>query len=118
MISPEEAKAAAEKVVREHESDLLSNPFCVVCVTAWPCEALTQARNVLALHTLLLEFVASLTLCDHMGDVGNDIVEVLGRLGVEYEDDGSGENWGDLPKLLHGMGIKTLVGTDVWHEGE
>ena len=47
---------------------------------------------------LLLQFVASLTLCDHMGDVSNDVDIVLKRLGVEppeeimYDED----PWGAL----------------------
>lgn len=53
-ISPEEAKAAAMEVERTHVPRHQAGGFYVVCDgciqrLVWPCEALTQARNVLAL---------------------------------------------------------------------
>lgn len=56
---------------------------------------------------LLIKFVASLTLCEHMGDVADDIETVLDLLGLELE-------WEDLDELrekLHKMGVTTLYGT-------
>lgn len=63
---------------------------------------------------LLLKFIASLTLCDHMGDVSNDVTEVLKFLGLEIEWD----EWSDLGNALAKMGITTLNGTDLTPEGE
>lgn len=62
---------------------------------------------------LLLQLIGSLTLCDHMGDVSNDVVDVLDRMGIDW-----GDCWEDVPKLLHGMGITTLVGTPLWSPEE
>lgn len=54
---------------------------------------------------LILNFISSLCLCDHMGDVGDDIVEVLEKLGLEYL------TWDELSDLRRGlveMGFKGL----------
>ena len=56
--------------------------------------------------TILLQFLASLTLCDHMGDVSNDVVDVLEKIGVEIEWD----EWDELGNALGKMGITTLNG--------
>lgn len=53
---------------------------------------------------LLLKFIHSLTVCDHMGDVADDIDAVLKRMGEKIE-------WGDLYQLGQEMekrGIPTL----------
>jgi len=57
--------------------------------------------------TLLLQFIASLTLCDHMGDVSNDVGLVLKKLNLKIEWD----EWGELGRALSDMGVTTLVGT-------
>lgn len=65
-------------------------------------------------RTLLLQLIASLTLCDHMGDVSNDVDHVLRRLGIAVEEDddrGSG-----IARALHALGITTLVGTSIGGE--
>lgn len=57
---------------------------------------------------LFLQFLASLTLCDHMGDVANDIEQVLGIAGIDLGE------WGDLNELhdrLAERGITTLYDT-------
>jgi len=64
-------------------------------------EAAQESRD------LLLSFIASLTLCDHMGDVCDDVDEVLKRLG-EQED---WDEWVDLQRNLAKKGVKTLWGT-------
>ena len=56
---------------------------------------------------ILLQFIASLTLCEHMGDVSNDIDKVFDMLEINIE-------WSDLDELykeLGKMGITTLHGT-------
>lgn len=56
---------------------------------------------------LLMTFIASLTLCDNMGEVVDDIAEVLKRLGEDIE-------WSDFDELrrqLGARGVKTLYGT-------
>jgi fibrillarin-like rRNA methylase len=58
---------------------------------------------------LLLQFIGSLTLADHMGDVSNDVSDVLERMGVEIEWD----EWEDLRSKLGAMGITTLHGTSL-----
>ena len=68
-------------------------------------------------RTLLLRFIASLTLCDHMGDVYGDIDKVLDTLGIEYEDDDAGD-MEPIARKLHEMGITTLYGTQCWHPPE
>lgn len=63
-------------------------------------------------RTLLLQFIGSLTLCDHMGDVSDDVAKVLDIMGLDIEWD----EWDDLGKALSEMGITTLYGTELWHE--
>lgn len=58
----------------------------------------------------VLKFVASLSLCDHMGDVGGDVDKALKELGVGIDFD----DWSELRKALHGMGVTTMFGTTVW----
>ena len=62
-----------------------------------------------AYHNLLLSFIASMTLCDHMGDVGSDVTFVLRQLGMEIE----WNEWWELGDELDKMGIKTLYGTSL-----
>lgn len=59
---------------------------------------------------LLLNFIGSLTLCDHMGDVSNDVNEVLEQMGLNIE----WEDWPDLAKELHAMGAETVWGTALY----
>jgi hypothetical protein len=59
------------------------------------------------LRTLLLQFLGSLTLCDHMGDVSDDMDVVMKQLdlGIEWDD------LGTLGDALGKLGITTLYGT-------
>lgn len=60
-------------------------------------------------RTLLLAFIASLTLADHMGDVSNEVEEVLRCLGLKIE-------WDEMHELgtaLGKMGVTTLYGSDL-----
>lgn len=59
---------------------------------------------------MILSLVASATLCDHMGDMWNDLNFVLKEMG---EDDLL-EEFDELPKKLHLRGIKTVYGSEVW----
>lgn len=61
------------------------------------------------LHNLILSFVASFTLCDHIGDVGNEIGTLLARLGYDWEWDDEHDLFEHLAKL----GVKTLNGTSL-----
>jgi hypothetical protein len=63
-----------------------------------------------AYRDLLLSFIGDLTLADHMGDVSNDITQVLKRLGIDIEWD----ELNDLRKQLGKMGVKTLYGTTLY----
>jgi hypothetical protein len=59
--------------------------------------------------SLLLQFIASLTIADHLGDVAEDIRVVLDRLGIDVE-------WDDLSDLgteLGLLGVTTLHGTSL-----
>lgn len=66
------------------------------------------------LRKLLLQFIASLTLADHMGDVGNDVAVVLKRLGFNWDWD----DFDDLAKHLRREGITTLYGTEIGNDDE
>ena len=57
---------------------------------------------------LLLSFIWTLTLADHMGDVLDDIDSVLGRLGINIQWDDAD----DLRTKLTEMGIGSLYGDD------
>jgi hypothetical protein len=58
---------------------------------------------------LLLQLIASLTLCDHQGDVADVINSALKKVGLELEWD----TWSDLRHKLHELGITTLHGTTI-----
>lgn len=58
---------------------------------------------------ILLSFIASLTLCDHMGDVGDDIEKVLKLMGEDIAFD----DLRDLADALGARGVKTLYRTDL-----
>ena len=63
--------------------------------------------------TLLLQFIASLTLAEHIGDVSEEIDEVLkrvGRIDLLYED------MSDLRTALGKEGVTTLYGTELTGE--
>ena len=64
-------------------------------------------------RTLLLQFIGSLTLADHLGDVSNDIDAVLKRLGLDIE----WHELSDLGKRLGEMGVTTLYGTILRDDG-
>lgn len=64
---------------------------------------------------LILSFIGSLTLSDHLGDVCNDVDHVLRLLGrkniiKEWEESDSGD-LSALGTVLGKHGIKTLYGT-------
>lgn len=64
---------------------------------------------------ILLSLCGSLTLCDHMGDVADDVYEALKRAGVTVEDDGG--DWNEtVANTLHKMGVKTLYDTELSSE--
>lgn len=58
-------------------------------------------------RTILLSLIGSLTLCDHMGDVSNDVQEALDQIGLKIEWD----EWHELGAALGKMGVTTLLGT-------
>ncbi len=58
---------------------------------------------------ILLQLIASLTLCDHMGDVSNDMQRALELAGVAVDWDDEDE----LRAALHAMGVTTLYGTSL-----
>jgi hypothetical protein len=61
---------------------------------------------------VLLRLVGSLTLCDHMGDVGEAIETALRLIGLNIDWD----EWTDLRRELGKMGITTLHGTSLADE--
>ena len=63
-------------------------------------------------RALVLSLIGSLTLCDHMGDVSNDVQAVLDRLGINIE----WYEWHDLGDALGRMGVTTLYGTSLVDE--
>lgn len=61
------------------------------------------------LKGLILQFAASCTLADHIGDVANDLDTLLKRIGFNQE-------WSDFEELhdiLAAMKIRTLNGTEL-----
>ena len=73
-----------------------------------------QTPAAIDYRAILLQLIGSLTLCDHMGDVSNDVSTVLERIGLDIEWD----EWDELGKALHEMGVTTLVGTELWNEDD
>ena len=65
-------------------------------------------------ESLILKFIGSLCLADHLGDVGEDVQEVLKQIGHEPEWD----DFSDLMKWLHKRGVTTLHGTTLGDEEE
>ena len=65
---------------------------------------------------MLLQLCGSLTLCDHMGDVSNDVLEVLTRLGMP--ESVLNAEWEEVGKELGKLGVTTLYGTKLYHEDE
>ena len=64
---------------------------------------------------LLLALIASLTLDDHLGDVGDDVAKVLKELGIEVpENDGDWQE--DVADELARRGVKTLYGTPLGND--
>jgi len=66
---------------------------------------------------LLLKLLASLTLCDHEGDIWDDVntvLEVLGMKHIGYE----AECFGDLGADFAKEGITTIYGTFLGDEDE
>ena len=75
------------------------------CDMKWECSKCTE--------DILLSLIASLTLCDHMRDVANDVKMALKRAGITVE-------WEDLYELrlaLGRMGISTLSGVKLSTDG-
>lgn len=60
-------------------------------------------------EAILKGLIASLTLCDHMGDVSNDVADALERMGLWIAWD----DWPDLQKALGKLGWRTLNGTSL-----
>jgi len=60
-------------------------------------------------RTLILKFAASFTLADHIGDVADDLHELLKMIGVKDKWRGQAE----LGAILANMGITTLYNTSI-----
>ena len=58
---------------------------------------------------ILLSLIASLSLDDHMGDVSNSVSEALKQAEIEIE----WEDWEELQRGLHALGIETLWDTSL-----
>lgn len=77
-------------------------------------KSIKAPRTVEDYRALILAFVGSLTLADHMGDVSNDVEQVLKLLGVKIE----WYEWGELGSALGKMGVTTLYGTSLSDDDE
>jgi hypothetical protein len=66
-------------------------------------------------RTLLLQLCASLTLCDHLGDVLDDVLFVLRALEMEPAE---WDDLADIGRALGQQGITTLYGTSLGEEDE
>jgi len=70
---------------------------------------------------VLLNLLGSLCLCDHMGDVSDDVEKALEQAGMDdvLEEIAEGENFfSDLAKSLHKRGATTLYGTALQDDEE
>lgn len=65
-------------------------------------------------QALVLQFLASLTLCDHLGDAWNDARLLAEKVGIDWLDD----NWDDdeIRDALAKRGVTTLQGTSLADE--
>lgn len=91
-------------------------------------EAEARAREIADAHNekpghrdLLLKLIASLTLCDHMGDVSSAVGSALERMGIAYgpKEDEEEDDWGvEVRRAMHKLGVTTLHGTDIGEEEE
>lgn len=62
---------------------------------------------------LILKLIASLTLADHIGDVGDDAIFVMKRLGIEIEIEDC-ESWQTgVRRSLAKCGVTTLYDTSI-----
>lgn len=68
-------------------------------------------------HNIILSIVASASLADHMGDMWNDLNEVLGMIGEieirdadqEYDEE---QESSELSRIFRKRNIKTVWGSD------
>lgn len=63
-------------------------------------------------HKILMQLIASLQLCDHLGDVGNDVHEALRQLNIDVPDNGEDSEL-RLFTWLAAEGVTTLYGTEL-----
>lgn len=75
----------------------------------------TMKKEEINYKELLLKLCASLTLCDHMGDVWDDVNTVLKRIGMGHIGH-TAEEFGDLGRDFAKEGITTLWDTSVGDE--
>lgn len=61
-------------------------------------------------ENLILQFIGSLTICDHMGDVSNEIITVMEKLDLNIE----WNDMNDLGRYLGKRGVTTLLGSPLW----
>lgn len=67
-------------------------------------------------QAILLQLLASLTFAETLGDVADEVLTVLGRLGIELED---GWDWQDeVRRTLAKLGVTTLHGTSLGDDDE
>ena len=79
-------------------------------------EAETSKPNY---EKILLQFLASLCFCDHMGDVSNDIIAVLNRMNIHIDQEDEEKEWPEpLQSTLRKMGVCTLYGTSLVEESQ
>lgn len=65
---------------------------------------------------LLLSFIGSVSLADHMGDAANSVVTLLERLEIATPlADDSFDWWSGLRRDLHALGVKTLSGSELYY---
>lgn len=68
---------------------------------------------------LLLQLIASLTLCDHEGDISEDCYYVLEKMGIEIEEaEESYNGMSDISYTLSQMNITTLYGSSLSEDGK
>jgi hypothetical protein len=76
-------------------------------------------ENTLDYKNLLLQLIASLTLCENDGDISEDCYYALEKMGIEIEEcEESYNSMSDIAYTLSKMNITTLYGSSLSGEEE
>lgn len=84
-------------------------PMCGATADLRPAAVAAYHKLEVDCRSLLLSFLHALTLCDHMGDVSNDMLKVFKELGMELPSSVLGEDdMIPLRRWLESQGVTDL----------